>query len=119
MVDRDVAEAMGLAGPVVGVMADVQPARIEWMVPRYLARGKLHIIDGDPGLGKSSIGLDLAARLSTGSPWPDSQPGVKAGVVIMSAEDGLADTIRPRLDAHGADPTRVVAMTAVRTYDQD
>lgn len=104
---------------VVTVRLDaVKPERIDWLWPGYLARGKLHVIDGDPGLGKSTIGFDLAARVSTGTPWPDSSPGVKGGVVIMSAEDGLGDTIRPRLDAHGADSSRVVALTGVRELEE-
>lgn len=99
-------------------LSDVQRERISWLWPGYLARGKLHVIDGDPGLGKSTIGFDLAARLTTGSPWPDGTPGARGGVVIMSAEDGLSDTIRPRLDAHGADVSQVVALTAVHELDQ-
>lgn len=109
-------------GEIVAVgpmLSDVEPERIEWLWPGRLARGKLHLVDGDPGLGKSTIGYDWAARLSTGASWPDGQDGVKAGTVIMSAEDGLADTIRPRLDAHGADHTRIIALTGVRYVDAD
>jgi hypothetical protein len=100
-------------------MSDVEPERINWLWPGRLARGKLHIVDGDPGRGKSTIGYDLAARLSTGSPWPDGQPGVKGGTVILSAEDGRADTIRPRLDAHGADCDRIIALAAIREPAQE
>ena len=69
------------------------------------------MLDGDPGVGKSTVSLDIAARTSTGSPMPDGSAGVKGAVLILSAEDGLADTIRPRLDAAGADPARVIAIT--------
>jgi hypothetical protein len=101
-------------------LSDVQPERIDWLWPGYLARGKLHVIDGDPGLGKSTLTADLAARITTGAPWPDAQPGcLPAGVVLLSAEDGLADTIRPRLDAADADVERVVALTGVRYLDPD
>lgn len=109
-------------GPVTGprliehTMSAVTPERVSWLWPGYLARGKLHLLDGDPGLGKSTVALDLAARLSVGASWPDGQPGAApARAVILSAEDGLADTIRPRLDAAGADCARIVAVTAVRT----
>ena len=90
------------------------------MWPGYLAKGKLHVYDGDPGLGKSTATIDLAARVTTGKPWPDGQPGtVPAGVVLLSAEDGLGDTIRPRLDAAGADVTRVVAVTGIPMFDRE
>jgi hypothetical protein len=101
-------------------LADVRPERIDWLWPGYLARGKLHVIDGDPGLGKSTLTTDLAARVTTGTSWPDGQPGCPpGGVVLLSAEDGLADTIRPRLDAAGADGERAVALTGVRYLDPE
>ncbi|GFJ91707.1 ATP-binding protein [Phytohabitans rumicis] len=100
-------------------LADVTPERIDWLWPGYLARGKLHVIDGDPGLGKSTMTLDVAARVTNGKPWPDAQPGcTPAGVVLLSAEDGLGDTIRPRLDAAGADVAQVVALTAIPYRDE-
>jgi AAA domain len=100
--------------PVVRRMSDVQPERVSWLWPGYLAAGKLHVVDGDPGLGKSSMTLDWAARLTTGKPWPDGADGpAPRGVLLVSAEDGLADTIRPRLDAAGADVDRVHALTGI------
>jgi hypothetical protein len=76
-----------------------------------LALGKLAMLDGDPDLGKSTITADLGARISTGSPMPDGELLSEAGdVIIASAEDGLADTIRPRLEAAGADLRRVHAV---------
>lgn len=101
-------------------LSDVQRERIDWLWPGYLARGKLHVIDGDPGLGKSTATTDWAARVTTGNSWPDGQPGCDpAGVVLLSAEDGLGDTIRPRLEAAGADLDRVVALTGIRTADHE
>jgi RecA-family ATPase len=101
-------------------LADVHPERIDWLWPGYLARGKLHVIDGDPGLGKSTLTTDLAARVTTGANWPDGQVGcAPSGVILLSAEDGLADTIRPRLDAAGADVQRAVALTGIRYLDPD
>jgi putative DNA primase/helicase len=71
--------------------------------------GKVTVLDGDPDEGKSTIAFDLAARVSTGAPMPfETDPRTPAGVVILSAEDGLADTIRPRLDAAGADVRNVL-----------
>jgi len=81
---------------------------VDWLWPGRLARGHLHMIDGDPGLGKSLVLLDLAARLTTGRPLPDGAGPVEPmSVVVLNAEDGACDTTLPRLLAAGADPARV------------
>jgi RecA-family ATPase len=79
--------------------------------------GKLSLLAGDPGLGKSFITLDMAARVSRGTPFPDccNTPNPTGGVVLLSAEDDLADTIRPRLDAAGADVDRIHALTTIQS----
>jgi putative DNA primase/helicase len=105
-----------ISGPVIVRLSDVQPEQVRWLWPGRIAMGKLTLLCGDPGLGKSFVTLDLAARVSSGTCWPDlplltNAPG---GVVLLSAEDDLADTIRPRLDAAGANPSRIVAIQAVR-----
>src|SRR5713101_4529889 len=70
--------------------------------------GKLLILDGDPDLGKSLLALDLCARLSTGRPFPDGQPGPgPTNTLVLSAEDKATDTIVPRLERLGADLQRV------------
>jgi len=96
-------------------LSTITPRRVEWLWPGRLPRGKVIVLDGDPGLGKSVLTLDMAARVSTGKPWPDGHDCPGGGVILMSAEDGLEDTIRPRLDAAGADNERIVAFTDVRT----
>jgi hypothetical protein len=98
-------------------LSDVERTAIHWLWRGRLPAGKLAILDGDPGLGKSSLTLDLAARVSTGRPMPFDldNPRPPADVVLLSAEDGLADTIRPRLEAAGADLERVFALDAVPT----
>jgi AAA domain len=87
---------------------NVKRERVRWLWSGRIPCGKLVILDGDPALGKSTMTLDWSARVSTGSPWPDGStldgPGA---VLIVSGEDGVADTIRPRLEAHGADLSRV------------
>jgi hypothetical protein len=105
--------------PQVVRLAGVKPERVDWLWPGYLPLGKVATLDGDPDLGKSVITLDLAARVSTGSPMPDGADPVKGAVLLLSAEDGLADTIRPRLDAAGGDPDRVITITGVTDYDLD
>lgn len=107
--------------PVLVRVADVQPELVRWLWPGRIALGKLTLLCGDPGLGKSFITLDLAARTSTGSVWPDIPllKNAPSGVVLLSAEDDLADTIRPRLDAAGANATQIVALQAVRRLRPD
>lgn len=108
------ASAVQQIGPRVVCLADVEPELVEWIWPGRLARGKLALWIGDPGVGKSYLTLDAAARLSRGLSWPDGAPGVLASTVLLSAEDGLADTIRPRLDGLKADVTRIHSLEAVR-----
>lgn len=57
--------------PVLVRVSDVQPEAVEWLWPGRLAAGKLTLLIGDPGVGKSLLTLDAAARLSRGIPWPD------------------------------------------------
>ncbi len=98
-------------GPVGTLLSEVEPERVEWLWTGRIPLGKLTVVDGDPGLGKSAMTLDIAARVSAGLELPDGERCESAGVVLMSAEDGLADTIRPRLDAAGADTKRILALT--------
>jgi hypothetical protein len=89
-------------------LSQLVPRAVTWLWPGRLALGKLAILDGDPGLGKSLVMLDLCARLSTGREFPDGQPsGGPANSVILSDEDNAEDTIRPRIEALGGDPNRV------------
>lgn len=94
------------------LLSEVEPEEVSWLWTGRIPLGKLSLIDGDPGTGKSGLTGDLAARVSVGADMPDGSPcGVSpSGVVLLSAEDGLADTIRPRLDAAGADPSKVLAL---------
>lgn len=101
-------------------LSDVQPRAVEWLWPGRLPAGKLVVVDGDPGDGKSTMLTDIAARLSTGSQLPDGHdPGAPGSVVLLSAEDAADDTIRPRLDAAGADPSRVVIFDGVTVYNDE
>src|SRR5438309_479207 len=93
-------------------LADVEHEPVEWLWPGYILYRKLAILDGDPGMGKSTLSLDIAARVSAGAPMPDGSMCRPGGVLLLTAEDGLGDTVRPRLEAAGADLTRVVANCA-------
>jgi hypothetical protein len=85
----------------------IEPKPLEWLWPARIPRGKLTILAGDPGLGKSLITVDLAARLSTTGLMPDGSQGPVGDTVFLSAEDDPYDTMRPRLDAAGADVKRI------------
>jgi len=89
-------------------MADVHPQPIHQLWRGRFARGKLHMISGDPGQGKSWLTTDMACRLSRGIDWPDGAPSPGVGTsLIASMEDDPEDTIRPRIDAQGGDASRI------------
>jgi hypothetical protein len=82
--------------------------KIEWVWPGWLAAGKLHLIAGAKGAGKSTIVFDLAARLTSGSQWPDGKPAPQADVIIWSGEDDIEDTILPRFVAAGGNLDKII-----------
>jgi putative DNA primase/helicase len=102
-------------GPVIVCGADVRSERPEWLWRRRLARGKLTLLMGDPGVGKSFITVDATARITRGQSWPDgdgmSEPG---NVLFLAVEDGIADTIKPRLERAGADHARWFVFQTIR-----
>src|SRR5215207_1536524 len=77
------------------------------------------VLDGDPGLGKSTLLCEFAARISRGDPLPGGEAAPPRLVVIMSAEDDPYDTIRPRIDAAGGDPRRVIALATLADNPAD
>jgi putative DNA primase/helicase len=99
--------------PVLIRMSDVQPEAVRWLWLGRLPLGRLSLLVGRPGEGKSFATTDWAARVSMGANWPDGSPCECGSVLLVSAEDDPADTIRPRLDAHGADPIRIHLLSAV------
>jgi AAA domain-containing protein len=96
--------------------AAVKPKPLRWLVPDMLPLGKLTLLAGDGGLGKSVITIDLAARLSRGeSAFGLEYPGIAGDTLIASCEDDPADTAVPRLLAAGADLTRIHFLDGVGT----
>ena len=87
--------------------ASIKPEAVRWLWNGYLARGKLHVLAGAPGTGKTMIALALAATVSTGGRWPDGTRCESGNVLIWSAEDDIADTLAPRLIAMGADMHKI------------
>jgi hypothetical protein len=95
-------------GPRSIQLAEVEPEPINWLWPNYFPISKINLISGDPGAGKTWFCLDLVARLSTNKDWPDGSPGSGSGSsLILSCEDGAADTFRPRLDKLKADTSKI------------
>lgn len=112
---------------------EVSSKAIRWLWPNRIPAGKLSLLCGDPGLGKSHLTMDIAARVSKGWNWPDLHDetetrgktrqtphdvrGEPGRVIIFSAEDDVADTIRPRLERAGANLARIHCLESVRTVD--
>jgi hypothetical protein len=95
----------------VGIrVAEVQTEKVSWLWERRIPFAKITCIDGDPGLGKSLLTLAITAAVTTATGLPDGG-SIEAGtVLLLNAEDGIGDTIRPRLEAAGADLDRVVVL---------
>jgi hypothetical protein len=106
-------------------LSDVEPEAVTWLWEPYIARGKLTLLEGDPATGKTWLALAIAAALSRGWSLPDAsgRPALRRigaeHVVYLTAEDGLADTLRVRLDAVAADCSQIHALTAAREGDAE
>ena len=100
---------------IVKCFADIQSVPISWLWHGRIALGKLTMLAGDPGLGKSLVTATLAAHVSKGYAWPVDQSVPPTGdIILISAEDDPADTIKPRLEAAGADCTRIHVVEAIQ-----
>ncbi|WP_244108110.1 AAA family ATPase [Burkholderia ambifaria] len=94
--------------------SDLKPEPISWLWREWLARGKLHILGGPPGQGKTTIALGLAATVTCGGCWPDGSRCEHGNVLIWSGEDDPADTLLPRLLASGGERNRIYFVTGAR-----
>jgi putative DNA primase/helicase len=104
------------SGPhvVVRRLSEIEAKPIRWLWPDRIARGKVSMIVGHPGLGKSQVTAALAAVVTTGGKWPVDRTACERGsVILLNAEDDAADTIRPRLEATGADVSRIEIIEAI------
>jgi putative DNA primase/helicase len=98
--------------------ASITPQAIEWVWPGWVARGRLHILAGQPAAGKTTLALEFAAIISSGGCWPDGSRAKPATVVIWSGKDDPGDTLVPRLIAAGADLKRVHFVRGAREDDR-
>ncbi len=99
-------------------MSDVIMRPVEWLWPQRIACGKLTVIAGHPGLGKSQITANLSATVTTGRGWPETlDPAPMGSVLFLSAEDEADDTIKPRLVAAGADVSKCHVINAVNVAE--
>lgn len=94
--------------------SDLQPEPISWVWEGWLAAGKLAMLGGAPGTGKTTIAGALGATITSGGWWPDGTKAEPGNVVIWSGEDDPADTLVPRLILAGADMRKVFFVTGVR-----
>lgn len=99
--------------PILVCMADVEARPVSWLWEGRLPRGRLCLLVGRPGEGKSMGTMDWAARVSTGRDWPDGSTCTPGSVVLVSGEDDPHEVIRPRLEAHGANLNRVHLLPTV------
>lgn len=117
-IERPKLEAIAGA-PVLRRMSEVEAKPVEWLWKHRIPMGRLTLFSGRPGCGKSFLTLDAAARVSNGTPWPDGSPCLQGTALLLSAEDNDADTIKPRLEACGADASKVISMAGVYLSSQD
>lgn len=91
-------------------MSEVEIQEVRWLWYPYIPQGKLTIIQGNPGEGKTTLALWIAAICSQGQALPGMEPREPINILYQTAEDGLGDTIKPRLMSAGADLTRVLCI---------
>ncbi|HEX7687709.1 MAG TPA: AAA family ATPase [Burkholderiaceae bacterium] len=94
--------------------ADLVPQPVSWLWRDWLALGKLHILAGAPGQGKTTIAIAMAATVTSGGRWPDGSRSERGHVLVWSGEDDPADTLLPRLLAAGGDKSRVHFVSGTR-----
>lgn len=105
---------------VVRQAANIERQELRWLWRGRFALGKVNVLCGPPGDGKSFVCLDMAARVSRGTPWPDlrDEYNPQGRVLVFSGEDDPNDTIRPRLDEAGADTSQVYIVDGMKSESE-
>jgi DNA repair protein RadA/Sms len=110
--------------PKLTPLSEVEPEEVNWLWEPYLPFGKVSIVEGDPGLGKTFFSLAVAASISNGWSLIGNDGGMNqivnlGKVLYLTAEDGLGDTLRPRLEKMGADVKNVIALEGKISPEKD
>ena len=106
--------------PVYRKMSEIEPQPINWLWKDYIAKGTFTLITGEPDLGKSQMTLSMTAIVTTGGNWPVSGEKCEEGnVIILSDEDNLEKTIRPRLEANGANLEKIHYLDGIGKGDSN
>ena len=100
--------------PVLICAAEVVVKEVEWLWENRMPMGRITLMVGKEGQGKSFLSADMAARVSKGRPWPDGSECTPGSVIFVTAEDGIDDTLVPRLIAAGADLSRIHILRGIR-----
>jgi AAA domain len=107
-----------MSNAVFTSLFDIKPETVKWLWEGRIPFGKVTLLESEPGVGKSTLTLELAARISRGAPMPLEKTHIEpANVLIFSGDDGLADTVRPRLDVAGADLSKIFSVD--REFERD
>ncbi len=86
---------------------DIESRKIEWLLYPYIPYGKITLVPGDPGEGKTTFILSLLSILSIGGTLPSSDASVSGNAIYQNTEDDSADIIKPRLERHAADCSKI------------
>ena len=106
--------------PVYRKMSEIEPKPVNWLWEDYMAKGTFTLITGEPDLGKSQMTLSMTAIVTTGGNWPVSGEKCEEGnVIILSDEDNLEKTIRPRLEANGANLEKIHYLDGIGKGDSN
>src|SRR5438477_651885 len=97
--------------PGFRLLSEMVSKPIDWLWHLRIPRGELSLVDGDPSTNKSSLVLDLAARVSSGQMMPGESETRQGGVLLLLAEDSLEKTILRRLETAEADLSRMAVLT--------
>ncbi len=97
----------------------IKPEAIRWLWDGWIAAGKLHVMAGPSGTGKTTLALGIAATITNAGRWPDGTRAAAGDVVVWSGEDGIADTLVARLTVNDADMRRVRLVRGVKEAGGD
>ena len=98
-------------------LSEIETQQITWLWKNRIPQGKITVLEGDPGMGKSLLAIDIAAHVSTGRPMPGDNTSKTGNVILIAPEDGAADTIKPRVAAAGGDLSRIHILNTVECLD--